>query len=202
MEDPKRQISVPFSLSGGIARTSALLNAGITLPSLRALCRKGHIKRIRHGWYQLAEQEYVPEEQLLASLLPEAVLCMESALHHYGYSDFTPRQWSIAVPRSVSPSRMRNKLLKFKAHYIPNDTYPLGKTRADINGVTLPIYDRERTLCDCFKYKKRLDRETFVKAVRAYSEDEKKNLPRLFRYARKMGLTTKISEVMEVVVNE
>ncbi len=191
-----------FSLSNGIARASDLLDAGITLPALRSLCRQGHIKRIRHGWYQLAEQEYVPEEQLLVSLIPEAVLCVESALFHYGYSDFTPRQWSIAVPRTVSPSRMKTELIPFKAYYIPDDIYPLGKTCADINGVMLPIYDRERTLCDCFKYKRRLDRETFVKALHAYSEDENKNLPLLSRYARKMGLIAKISEMMEVLIHD
>ncbi len=191
-----------FAQSNGLAKASDMMAAGITLPALRSLCRQGHIQRIRHGWYQLTGQEYVPEEQLLASLMPEAVLCVESALHHYGYSDFTPRKWSIAVPRSVSPSRMRTELIQFKAYYIPDDIYPIGKTSADINGVVLPIYDRERTICDCFKYKNRLDRETFVKAVRAYSADEDKNLPLLSRYARKMGLTAKMSEVMEVLLND
>ena len=191
-----------FAQSNGIARTADMHAAGLSVSALRALSREGHIRRIRHGWYQLAEQEYVPEEQLLASLLPEAVLCVESALHYYGYSDFTPRQWCIAVPRSVSPSRMRTELLHFKAYYIPDELHPLGKASAEVNGVVLPIYDRERTICDCFKYKSRLDREMFAAALRAYAEDERKNLPLLYRYARKMGLTTKVNDIMEVLLHE
>ena len=32
------------------------------------------------------------EEQVLASLLPESIVCVESALFYYVYSDFAPRQ--------------------------------------------------------------------------------------------------------------
>ena len=43
-----------------------------------------------HGYYQLAEQEDIKEEQVLATLLPESIVCVESALFYYGYSDFAP----------------------------------------------------------------------------------------------------------------
>lgn len=49
--------------------------------------------------YKLAKKD-VKAEQTLASLLPEGLLCVESALFYYGDSDFAPRQWSIAVPRT------------------------------------------------------------------------------------------------------
>lgn len=46
------------------------------------------------------------EEQVLASLLPASIVCVESALFYYGYSDFAPRQWSIAVPRTFARTRL------------------------------------------------------------------------------------------------
>ena len=65
----------------------------------------------------------------------------------------------------------------------------------------LPVYDRERTVCDCFKYRTKLDNETFNKALNAYVVDDQKNLANLSVYAKKMKLYTKIMNVMEVLLS-
>ncbi|MFR3385170.1 MAG: hypothetical protein ACLTST_01145 [Lachnospiraceae bacterium] len=57
----------------------------------------------------------------------------------------------------------------------------IGKSTSDFNGVILPVYDRERTICDCFKYRTKLDNEIFNKAVNAYAADEKKESCKLVR---------------------
>ena len=43
----------------------------------------------------------------------------------------------------------------------------------------LAVYARERTVCDCFKYRTKLDNEMFNKALNAYAADKKKNLSNL-----------------------
>ena len=65
----------------------------------------------------------------------------------------------------------------------------------------LPVYDRERTICDCFKYRTKLDNETFNKALNTYVADERKNLANLSVYAKKMKLYKKVMSVMEVLLN-
>ena len=60
-----------------------------------------------------------------------------------------------------------------------------GKTVVTDNGVTFLIYDRERTICDIFKHRNKIDNETFNKALNAYVKDDKKNLNNLFVYAKK-----------------
>ena len=87
---------------GGIAKTSDFVAAGIPAVDIVNLCNTGYLERIRHGYYQLADRDTSSEEQLIATLIPKAIICVESALFHYGYSDFAPRKWSIAVPRSSS----------------------------------------------------------------------------------------------------
>ena len=79
--------------------------------------------------------------------------------------------------------------------------YHLGETTGTFNGVTLPVYDRERTICDCFKYRTKLDHEIFNKAINAYVSDEKKNLANLSKYAKEMGVYKKMMNVMEVMLN-
>ena len=66
--------------NGGIAKTADFVAEGLTNYDVANLCKKGYIERIRHGYYQLAEQEDIKEEQVLASLLPESIVCIESAM--------------------------------------------------------------------------------------------------------------------------
>jgi predicted transcriptional regulator of viral defense system len=190
-----------LSTTGGIAKTADFLNAGLTKSDVCALANDGCLERIRHGYYQLPDTPDISEEQLLAVLIPEGIICVESALFHYGYSDFSPRMWTIAVPRTISRAKLKIDVLSFKPYFISKEYYELGKTTAAFNGVTLAVYDRERTVCDCFKYRTRLDNEIFNKAIHAYVADDKKNLSNLSKYAKKLGLFKKVNELMEVLLN-
>ena len=88
-----------------------------------------------------------------------------------------------------------------KAYYIQKEYMELGKIVENFNGVALSVYDRERTICDCFKYRTKLDNELFNKALNAYVADEKKNLSNLSKYAKRMRLYAKVMNVMEVLLN-
>ena len=186
---------------GGIAKTSDFVAAGIPAVDIVNLCNTGYLERIRHGYYQLADWDTSSEEQLIATLIPKAIICVESALFHYGYSDFAPRKWSIAVPRSMSRTKLDIDALALQTYYVQSEIYELGKTTADFNGVILPVYDRERTICDCFKYRSRLDNEIFNKALNAYVNDSKKDLRNLSEYAKKLRVHKKVTELMEVLLN-
>lgn len=186
---------------GGIAKTSDFVAAGIPAVDVVNLCNTGYLERIRHGYYQLANGDTYSEEQLLATLIPKAIICVESALFHYGYSDFAPRKWSIAVPRSMSRTKLDIDALALQTYYVQPEIYELGKTTADFNGIILSIYDRERTICDCFKYRSRLDNEIFNKALNAYVNDSQKDLKNLSGYAKKLRVHKKVTELMEVLLN-
>ena len=187
--------------NGGIAKSAEFVAAGIRAVDVVNMCNAGYLNRVRHGYYQLAEQESSSEEQLLSTLIPKGIVCLESALFHYGYSDFAPRKWSIAVPRSMSRTKLEVDALPLQAYYVQSDLYELGKTVGDFDGVTLSVYDRERTICDCFKYRSRLDNETFSKALNAYANDKRKNLTNLSVYAKKLRVYKKVIELMEVLLN-
>ncbi len=199
--DKKTIVQNIIKQSGGIAKTSDFIEAGLDNYDVAKLCNEGIINRIRHGYYQLPKDKDITDEQLIATLLPRGIICVESALFHYGYSDFTPREWSVAVPRSMSRTVKRMQEIPMKAYYIQKEYIELGKTTDDFNGVTLPVYDRERTICDCFKYRTKLDNEQFNKALNAYVADEKKNLVNLIQYSKKMKLYAKVMNIMEVLLN-
>ena len=197
----KEIIKTIINSTDGIAKTADFVAEGLTNYDVANLCKAGYLERIRHGYYQLAKQKDIKEEQVLASLLPESIVCVESALFYYGYSDFLPREWSIAVPRTFSRTRLHIDSLATKVYFVQPTLFEIGKTSGDFNGVRLAVYDRERTICDCFKYRTKLDNEMFNKALNAYAADKKKNLSNLSSYAKKMKVYKKLMDVMEVLLN-
>lgn len=198
--DIHNQVKTIIIQQGGIAKSADFVAAGIPAVQVVSLCNEGYLVRVRHGYYILAEHD-TSEEQMLAKLFPKGIVCVESALFHYGYSDFAPRKWSIAVPRSMSRTKLKDNILSLQLYYVQQDIYELGKTIDAFNGVMLPVYDRERTICDCFKYRTRLDTETFNKALNAYANDTDKNLQNLSIYAKKLHVHRKVTELMEVLLN-
>lgn len=169
--------------NGGIAKSADFVAAGIRAADVGNLCNAGILSRVRHGYYELTEKREVSEEQLPATLVPKGIVCVESALFHYGYSEFTPRKWSIAIPRSMSRTKPNADVLALQPYYVQAELYDLGKITDDFTGVILPVYDRERTICDRFKYRAKPDHEIFYKALNASAKDTGKNLSSLSAYA-------------------
>jgi len=185
----------------GVASIADFHANGLAKDIAADLCKAGLLQRIRRGYYCLAD-EVVLDEQIIATLYPEAVVCMHSALFHYGYSDRTPLAWSLAFPRTFSRSRLKLDYPPIQPYFVQDDMLALGKSAGDFNGVTLAVYDRERTICDCFKYREKMDAELFNKAVYGYTNDSKKNVGNLVQYAKEMRVYKKMIDVMGVMLND
>lgn len=121
--------------NGGIAKTADFVAESFSNYDVANLCKEGYIERVRHGYYQLSEQEDIKEEQMLAPLLPESIICVESVLFYYGYSDIAPRQWTIAVPRTFSRTKLKIDSLVTKVYFVQPALFEIGKTTGDFNGV-------------------------------------------------------------------
>lgn len=101
----------------------------------------------------------------------------------------------------MSRTKLDVDALALQPYYVQSEIYELGRITDDFDGVMLPVYDRERTVCDCFKYRSRLDNEIFNKALNAYANDTQKNLQNLSAYAKKLRVYKKVTELMEVLLN-
>lgn len=187
--------------SGGIVKTAQLNEIGIENYEIARMCDNGELERVKHGYYQLANRMEISEEKMIATFLTDGIVCMESALFYYGYSDKTPLVWTIAVSRNISKSKVKIENFPCKIYFVQDDKLEIGKTEGVFNGVELAVYDRERTICDCFKYKTKMDNEVFNKAINAYVADDKKNLRNLSKYAKEMKVYKKVTELMEVMLN-
>ena len=195
-----KKIQNVISAAGGVARTADLNGAGYPNYMVSDLCKQGIIERVRNGYYSLPKQDE-REEETIARLFPDCVVCLDSALFHYGYSDKTPLEWHLAVTRNATRSRFKIEYPPIKSYMVGEKLFSLGIMAEDWNGTALFTYDRERTICDCFKRRALMDGEIFAKAVKAYAIDGKKNLANLSRYAKKMKIYTKVTDLIEVLLN-
>lgn len=186
---------------GPILTSQTLLDAGFDRPEISRMCNNGQLQHVQYGIYLSPTETSIPEEDYIAIVFPESIVCLDSALFYYGYSDFTPRKWTLAFPRNVSQRKIKSCMIPFKPFYYQLDHFSLGKTTGRFNGVTLPVYDRERVICDCFKYRSKMDSEVFSKAVLAYTADSQKDVSRLLKYAKELNLYQRVMELMEVLLN-
>ena len=51
-----------------------------------------------------------------------------------------------------------------------------------MDGHAIRIYDKERLICDCLRYRNKMDKEIFNKAIQKYIADPEKH-PKLMEYA-------------------
>ena len=189
--------------AGGVARTADFNAAGYTNSAVSDMCKRGLIVRLRSGYYVLHQplQQEQREEDVIAQMYPDGIVCQDSALYYYGYSDRTPLEWHLSFPRTVTRSRFEASYPPVRYYMIQQNIFDIGISEGLWNNVQLLVYDRERVICDCFKRRMQMDSEMFAKAVNAYAADGKKNLASLTQYAKKLRVYKKVTELMEVILN-
>lgn len=81
--------------------------------------------------------------------------------------------------------------------YFIIDAYmEIGLSEILFEGYKIKIFDRDRTLCDLIRYEKKMDKEVFNHAIRAYVKDSKKNIRNLLDYAELMRIKVKVNRII------
>lgn len=160
-------------------------NLGVHPSVLSYYVRMGHLRRIHRGVYQSAQYEN-PMAFRWTDLIEAVysvkggVVCLISALAIYDLTEEIPRQHWIAIKHSTSAKSSKSiKIVHFR-------NIEMGKTEIELEGVVVPIFDRERTIVDAFRL---LSRETAIKALKAAIAQSGKNrldLVKLQTYAKKL----------------
>ena len=123
---------------------------------------------------------------------------MDTDLFYYGYSDRTPLAWHLAVSKDSGKSRFKIEYPFVRPYFIEPSLLEIGLSSGEIDGNPVRIYDKERTICDCLRYRNKMDREIFVKAIQRYVNDTSKNIPRLMNYAKKLRVTDTVKNLVGI----
>ena len=172
-----------FDKYGGMMRTTQLAEEKIFYPQREKLIADGYVEKIRRGYYRWINPDDFSEVGTVIRLFPDATLCMDTALRYYGYSDRTPGDWHLAVSKDSGKSRFKIDYPFVKPYYVEPAVLELGLTTGTMDGHAIRIYDKERLICDCLRYRNKMDKEIFNKAIQKYIADPEKSIPKLMEYA-------------------
>ena len=187
-----------FHKYGGMMRTYQLSQEKIYYADIAFLLNEGAIEKVRTGYYQWVDHENLSEVATVVRLFPDGILCMDTALRHYGYSDRTPVDWHIAVNKYSNRSRFQIDYPFVKPYFVAPELLELGLCEQNIDGSAVRIYDKERVICDCLRYRNKMDRELFNKAIQGYINDTSKDIPRLMEYAAPLRCVTLAKDLIGV----
>lgn len=160
---------------------------GVSSSTLTYYVKQKELTRIGHGIYRGANTPVSNDfrwEDLIEAMqrVKEGVICLTSALSLYNLTEEMPSQHWIAIRNETLHRAMPGtKVVRMR-------NLTLGKTTIKIDKVTLPIFDRERTIVDAFRY---LGRETALKALKIALTKrgrEKIDIEKIRQYAKKLRI--------------
>lgn len=156
---------------------------GVSSATLAYYVKQNELRRIGHGVYRGACAPVADDfrwDDLVEAMqrVKGGVICLTSALSLYHLTEEMPSQHWIAIRNDTLHRAMpTTKVIRMR-------NLTLGKTTIKVGNIVLPIFDRERTLVDAFRY---LGKETALKALKVALTKkgiEKINLEKIRRYAK------------------
>lgn len=178
--------------------TAELTKSKVYYADIKRLLDKGLIERVRRGYYHWILDNGESEVVIINRLFPDAVLCMETALFYYKYSDRNPTEWNFSIDKNISKLRTNVDYPFIKAYRVEPELVTLGETEGEIDSHKVRIYDRDRTICDVLRNMNKMDKEIFNKAVQCYVKDPKKNIPNLMKYAKVLRVQKRVKDIIGV----
>lgn len=181
---------------GGMAKTGDILALGIDYRRLLSFLDEGKLKRIKNGYYGLADDD--DEEKLIATMFKDGILTMASGLFYQGYLKMRPSSWSIAVSKNVSKSRFKLSYPVITPYYCEESAMSFGVEIKNVGGQMMKVYTKDRLACEVLKYEDKISRDDFKEGLLNYIKDESKNVEKLMEFAAKRKVTNKVRQVIGV----
>jgi predicted transcriptional regulator of viral defense system len=166
----------------GMLRTAQAITAGISKPTFYQFVRVRGLEQVAHGIY-LSKNAWVDSMYLLHLRCPQAIFSHETALFVHDLSNREPLEYSITVKTGYNPTRLKDDGIK--VFTIKTELHEVGLSIARTSfGHNVPVYDKERTICDVLRSRSQIEIQTFQDALKAYVRRKDKDLRTLMHYAK------------------
>lgn len=188
-----------FQEHDGVMRTSELLDAGIHRRTLYHMRDEGMVKAIQRGVYQLTESEPLsnPDLVIVAKKIPEARICLISALSIHEMTDEIPHKVHIALPRSSWQPELDYPPLK--VYRFSETTINSGLQTRTIDGIEIKIFNPAKTIADCFKFRNQIGLDVAIEALKRGINEEKATYRDIVKYAKLCKVERVIKPYLETV---
>jgi predicted transcriptional regulator of viral defense system len=167
----------------GIIQAKDIEEFGIARNYLYKLCKEGLLNKAARGMYMLQDAPITENQNLIeiAKKIPNAVVCLISALSFHGITTQIPHEIWIAVPRDTWRPSMDYPPLHYTV--LTEKAYNFGIQRVGINGTTIKIYNPAKTVADCFKFRNKVGIDVAIEALREVWRSRKATMDELVEAA-------------------
>ncbi|MBK9210231.1 MAG: type IV toxin-antitoxin system AbiEi family antitoxin domain-containing protein [Anaerolineales bacterium] len=173
-----------FEKHNGLLRASEAIRLGVPEHIVYEMVQSGDLVREARGIYRLADREMLGNSDLVqvSLLVPKGVLCLISALYFYELTTQIPHSVYVALPQNAGRPRMAYPPLE--VFWVTTSLHSVGVDEYVLDGVKVKIYSREKTITDCFKFRKRIGEEIALEALKDYVNQPKQDVHKLLEYAK------------------
>jgi predicted transcriptional regulator of viral defense system len=188
-----------FRKHGGMLRASEAIALGIHPRTLYRLRDENRLVTVSRGLYRLADLPELSDPDLVsvATRIPQAVICLISALAFHEITTEIPHEVSIALPRTVKKPRLDYPPLR--VFWFSGEALTEGIEKRKIDGVMVRIYGPEKTVADCFKFRNRIGLDVAIEALKLCREGRGSTPRKLLHYARICRVERIIRPYLEVL---
>ncbi|MFZ3386592.1 MAG: type IV toxin-antitoxin system AbiEi family antitoxin domain-containing protein [Candidatus Hydromicrobium sp.] len=172
-----------FKIHNGYARSKDILAEGIHPRDIKSILDKGIIIKVKNGLYKLSDTPVISNQSFidLACAVPKGVICLLSALSYYELTTFNPSIISMAIHRKSWRPKIEYPPVEF--YYFSKKQFESGIDKIKIGDHKINIYCREKTICDCFRYRNKLGIDIAKEGLSGYLKRKGRNLEKLLEYA-------------------
>lgn len=172
-----------FNQHQGWLRTKQAIQLGISPRTLYALRDSGKIIQESRGLYRLAKKELGENHDLLivAQRIPKAVIALLSALSFHGLTTQIPHQVYVAIPNHAEKPRLAYPPLHII--WLSEIAYKNGIEEYIIEGISVQIYNPEKTVTDIFKFRNKIGQDVALEALKNYRKSENFDIEKLLQMA-------------------
>ena len=162
--ESRKAIDAVASL-GGTAHTSKILKAGVHPRALYAARDNGTLIEVARGVFRIASLPLTePDLIAVVTRMPNAVLCLVTALHLHGFTSEIPRAVHVALPRGVHPARMKYPPLE--VYHFSDVSFATGWSKRQVDGVSVRVTTAAKSVADAFKFRSRVGLEVAIDALK------------------------------------
>lgn len=179
--------------NNGMLSTRMIEPLNISRQYLSIMQKNNDIEKIARGIYltpSAFEDSYFSFQQKYKKV----IFSHMNALYFYGMTEEFPYNYTVTVPQNYHVDIVNEKCNVF---YVSDEIYEMGVVEVETpNGNKVRVYDKERSICDIIRSKGRMDSEQVKKAIKQYTQSRDKDIVKLSKYSKKMGLSDKVMEIV------
>jgi len=183
----------------GIVRPRDIEAIGIPREYLLRLHRQGKLDRAGRGMYTLPDAAITERHSYaeVAKRVPEAVLCLLSALAFHEITTQNPASVWIALRQGARTPALNSPSLRVVRLSGPSLTEGVEDHR--IEGVPIRVYSVAKTVADCFKFRNKIGLDVAIEALKDSLRQKKANINEIHRYAKICRVSNVIRPYLEAL---